>query len=351
MATMRASLPVCVAIAFAVAVAACGSPGSGGGTAAHAPVALAAPPLTADDTPVATITVNRPRLIEAMRRIRPLTSETCDVQAAATPEDVTITVWASCVAAQARTIPTGSDDERRTAAKDQCVTLELLAQAAHACGLAAAPEVAEAARAAAVNRLVETDFEQRYRTPADMAQQVDAMMKTNEWRLHVLELRASAFARFVVPKDAPPGLDGKARALAERLAGELRGQTGLFSVHLAEAAGRIAEGSGVTLNTSEFRAAHHDDLVEAYAAALYGIPEVGRTSEAFRSPWGWDVVLWTGGVEAHERSRDEVVAELFPELRRRQFARWAVQIGKQLGVHISIDEAVVARLDTVGAAP
>ena len=308
-----------LACALVGAVAACGSSGSGAGPApapARAPLVIATPRLTADDAQVAAVN-GRP-------------------------------VWASCVAAQARTAA-GSDEARRAAGLDQCVAFELLAQTAEARGLAAAPEVAEAARSAAVNRLVETDFEQRYRTPADMAPQVDAMMKTNEWRLHVLELRASSFARFVVPNDAPPDVERKARALAEQLAGELRGQTGLFGVHLAEAANRIAEGSGVTLAAADFRAAHHDDLVEAYAAALYSIPEVGRTSEAFRSPWGWDVVLWNGGVEAHERSRDEVVAELFPELRRRQFARWAVQIGKQLGVHISIDEAAVAQLDTEAA--
>lgn len=315
MATMR-GIAICVAVAGG-ALAACGSSGSGAGPApARAPVVIATPRLTADDTPVATVN-GRP-------------------------------VWASCVAAQGRAAA-GNDVARRAAGLDQCIAFELLAQAAEHRGLAAAPEVVEAARGAAVNRLVEADFEQRYRTPADLAPQVDAMMKTNEWRLHVLELRASSFARFVVAKDAAPDADARARALAERLAGELRGQTGLFGVHLADAARRIAEGSGVTLNTSDFRPAHHDNLVEAYAAALYGIPEVGRTSEAFRSPWGWDVVLWTGGVEAHERSRDEVVAELFPELRRRQFAHWAVQIGKQLGVKIAIDEAVVARLDTEAA--
>lgn len=318
MATLRASMPVCIAVAVAAAVG-CGSSGPGAGPApARPPAVIATPRLGADDVQVASVN-GRP-------------------------------VWASCVAAQARTLPAAAGDPaRRTAALDQCIAFELLAQAAEARGLAAAPEVAEAARGAAVNRLVETDFEQRYRTPADLAPQVDAVMKTNEWRLHVLELRASAFARFAVPKDAPAGVDARARALAERLAGELRGQTGLFDVHLFDAAKRIAEGSGITLNTADFRPAHHDDLVEAYAAALYGIPEVGRTSEAFRSPWGWDVVLWTGGVEAHERSRDEVVAELFPEIRRREFAHWALQIGKQLGVHVSIDEAVVARLDSEAA--
>jgi len=304
-------------IVAAVALAGCGSSSTGAGPApARTPVVIATPRLTADDAPVASVNGR--------------------------------TVWASCVAAQARTAA-GSDEARRAAGLDQCIAFELLAQAAEARGLAAAPEVVEAARAAAVNRVVEIEFEQRTRTPADLAPQVDAMMKANEWRLHVLELRGSTFARFVVPKGAPADVEARAHVLAERLAAELAGQTGLFGVHLAEAAKRIAQGSGIELDTADFRPAHHDDLVESYAAALYAIPEVGRASPAFRTPWGWDVVLWTGGVEARERSRDEVVAELFPELRRRQFQRWVTQLGKQLGLHIEIDDATVARLDTEGA--
>lgn len=347
-ARLAAAAAVASLIVAGAALAACGSSsgGSGAGPAAtRAPEVIATPPMTADDAPVARVTVNRQRMIDALRRAHLLSSQTCG----ATGQDVTITVWASCIAAQARTLATGSDDDRRAAAKDQCIAFELLAQLAEACGLAAAPEVVEAARAAGVNRVVEIEFEQHTRTPADLAPQVDAMMKANAWRMHVLELRASTFARFVVPKDAPAELDARARALAERLAAELAGQTGLFGVHLADAAKRIAQGSGIELSTSDFRPAHHDDLVESYAAALYAIPEVGRASPAFRTPWGWDVVLWTGGVEARERSRDEVVSELFPELRRRQFQRWVTQLGKQLGIHIEIDEATVARLDTEGA--
>src|SRR5262249_33675643 len=145
------------------------------------------------------VTVDRRRLIDALRRAGLPSSEACEINAAATPQEVTITVWASCVTAQARTITAGSDEERRAAAKDQCIAFELLAQAAEVCGLPAASEVVEATRAAAVNRVVEIEFEQRTRTPADLAPQVDAMMKANEWRLHVLELRSSTFARFVVP--------------------------------------------------------------------------------------------------------------------------------------------------------
>jgi len=338
-----------LALILGLAVAACGSSGSGPSPAATAPAAIATPRQTANDAPVAQVTVNRLQLIDALRRAQLLSSKTCGVKVAATEQSVTITLWASCVAAQARTIAAGSDGERRAAALDQCIAFELLAQVAEACGLAAAPEVAEAERAAEVNRLVETGFEQRYRTPADVAPLVERAMKGNAWRMHIIQLRGSTFARFVVPEHAPAAVDAQAHALADRLAAELAGQTGLYGVHLIEAARRLAEGSEIKLDTADYKPAHQDNLVKPYADALYAIPEVGRTSPAFRTPWGWDVVMWTGGIEPRDRTRDELVAEMFPELRRQQFQTWVNQITRQLGVHIEVDAAEIKQLDTGGA--
>jgi hypothetical protein len=271
-------------------------------------------------------------------------------------------VWSSCVATQAagtgrareRTGPGAlpSTDQVRRDALDQCIAFELLAQAAEARGLAAAREVRDAVRTAAVNRLVATDFEQRYRSPSDLKQAIDIVMKRNEWRMHILELRASTFARFIVPTGVPAKaaaeIDAHAHALADRLASELSGQTGLFGVHLSEAAQRLAAGTDIKLETADVRPTHQDDLVEPYAKALYAIPDVGRIAPPVRTQWGWDVVLWTGGVEARERSRDELVAEMFPEVRRQQFHLWVTQLGKQLGVHVEVDPATVARLDEHG---
>jgi hypothetical protein len=276
----------------------------------------------------------------------------------ASPDDLEVArvngraVWGSCVAAQAVAIARGSPgeapDQLRAAGLDQCIAFELLAQTAEARGLAADPQVVPAIRAAAVDRLVATEFEQRYRTPADLEQAVDLVMQRNEWRMHILQLRASSYARFVVPKGAPPEVDAAAHALATQLAARLAGQTGLFGVNLKDAATQIAAGSSVVLETSEVRPMHQDDLVEPYSKALYGIPAVGQSAPPARTQWGWDVVVWTGGVEAVERTRDEVVAEVFPELRRRQFLVWVTQLGKQLGLHIEVDQAAVAKLDSAG---
>ena len=304
-----------------LAIAACGGPSGPSSAPVPAATAPATPPATAGDLEVAVVNGHA--------------------------------IWGSCVAAQAQVIaaqaPAAGPDQLRRAALDQCVAFELLAQAAEARGLAAAPEVAPAARAAAVDRLVATEFEQRYRTPDDLKPAVDQVMQRNAWRMHILELRASTYARFDVPKGAPPDVDAKAHALADRLAAELAGQTGLFGVDLADAAKRIAAGSDVKLDVSDVRPTHQDDLVVPYSKALYGLPAIGRSSAATRTDWGWDVIVWTGGVEAKEHTREEIVGEMFPELRRRQFQLWVTQIVKQLGVHIEIDQAQVARLDTADA--
>lgn len=317
---MSATLTPRFALGLALAAggaAACS--GSGPAVGPVAPAVIATPALTAGDAPIARVNGR--------------------------------TVWASCVVEQARTataVAAGGEAERRAAALDQCVAFELLAQAAEARGVAGAPEVGQAVRAAEVNRLVETEFETRYRTPAALAPQIDALIRANASRMHIPQIRASSYARFVVPPHAPAEIEARAHALADRLAAELAGQTGLYGVHLGDAARKLDGGAGIKLETADVPPSYRERLVDDYGAALYAIPEVGRTSPALRTPWGWEVVLWTGGIEPRDRTRDEVVAEIFPELRRRQFAVWADQIARRLGVHVELDPAALELLDTGG---
>jgi parvulin-like peptidyl-prolyl isomerase len=249
-------------------------------------------------------------------------------------------VWGSCVAAQAaRGAPT------QRAALDECIDFELLARAAEARGLAGAPEVREATRAALVSRLVETAFEDRYRAPADLAELVDRVVDQHRDQMDKPELRASAFARVEVPKGAPPEADAAARALAERIAGALAGEAGLFPVHLREAADRLAAGAGRRVIHGDFRAATREGLVPPYAEALYAIPEVGRIAAPARTERGWEVILLTRRMAPRVYTREEIAAEVFPEVRRRYFQLWVNQLARSLGVRVELDEEQIARLD------
>lgn len=268
-------------------------------------------------------------------------------QPAAGPDDVAVAtvngrpVWGSCVAAQAQRAKIS-----RKAALDECVAFELLAQAAEARGLARDPEVALAARTAMASRLVEVGFERRVRTPDDLRPAVDREVERYSDQLDRPELRASAFARVEVPAGAPPAQDAAARALAEKIAGALERETGLFPVHLRETADRLAAGSGLHLAHGEFRAATREGLVPPYADALYAIPEEGRVGTATRTPWGWDIILMTRRLPPEVRTREEIAEKVFPDLRRRYFHRWVDEIRR-----IEIDWDRFARLVAPEAPP
>jgi hypothetical protein len=299
-----------------IALTACGGASAPAPSPEAAPVVIATPPLASDDVAVAQVNGRA--------------------------------VWASCVATQAARIHT---DDARKAALDQCIAFELLAQAAEARGLAAAPEVIDATRTARVNRLVETQFEHRFRTVADLGPAVQPIIEKNAWRMHLIQLRASTFARFVVPDHAPAEVDAKAHALADQLAAQFTGHAGWYGVHLTDAAKQLDAGTGIKLDYADVKPMHQDNLVPEYAKALYAIPEVGQTSAATRTQWGWDVILWTGGIEPKDITRQELEAQMFPDLLRHQFLLWSNDIGKQLGVHIELDDQNVAKLDRDAGGP
>jgi hypothetical protein len=44
-------------------------------------------------------------------------------------------------------------------------------------------------------------------------------------------------------------------------------------------------------------------------------------------------------------TREEIAAEVFPEVRRRYFQLWVNQLARSLGVRVELDEEQIARLD------
>lgn len=255
-------------------------------------------------------------------------------------------VWGSCVAAQERR---GADRRR---ALDECIAFELLAREAEARGLAADPEVGEALRAALVSRLVETDFEARYQRPADLGAPMEREIDRYADQLDRPEMRASAFARVEVPKDAPPQTEAAAQALAERIAASLAGESGLFPAHLREAAERESAGAGAGLRVAidQVPAKTREGLVPPFADALFAIPEVGRVSPPTRTPWGWDIVLLVRLLPPEHRAREEVAAKVFPSVRRRQFYRWMDAIRKVDIDWRAVDRALGAAGSAAGSA-
>jgi hypothetical protein len=263
-------------------------------------------------------------------------------------------VWGSCVAAQA-----ARQHLDRDAALRQCIDFELLAQAA------AAHDPSDhdgAMKTAVVNRFVELAFEDVYRKPADLGDTLDKVIERNLWRLHRPEYRSSTYVRVVVPFGAGSEVDQHAHTIATSIAAGVGGGGGLFPIHLEDAAHHVADAEHVTFAPSgndqpkdlrviweERPAAHIQQLNDVYGAALYKLTEVGQVSPPIRTKWGWDLILWTGGITAREMTRDELVDEMFPDIRRAVFEKWVKSLVQAQHVQIQIDDANVARLDDQGS--
>ncbi len=234
-------------------------------------------------------------------------------------------VWGSCVARQGNLA--------------DCIAFELLAQAAEAKGLARDPDVVAATRTAEVDRLIATEFEAKVASFADLHGVYDSVIEKNAFRMHRPDLRTSAYVRAPVDEKAPPEVDAKAHAAAEAVAAELRDQTGLFPISIDEVADKVGAAARVTLERAEVPIKPREALAKPYADVLWAIPEVGRIGGPVRTKWGWDVILYTGGLPPLETTREQLVDELFPELRRHYFIDWVETLRKSLGITVEIDAA------------
>jgi len=304
--------------AFAVLVCgglvACG----GGGTpsAPKASTTIVAPPASPDDVQVATVN-GRP-------------------------------VWGSCVARQA------SSGKAREVAVRECIDFELLSQLAEERALASDPEVREALHTALVDRVVALGYEQKFTEPADFGTAMVSAVAARDRQRSRPAMRSSTYLRVTIDPPTPAQMmdpsdprEAAARAIAERLAAKLAPETGLLSASLLDAAEPFrAEAAAARLkidhSDTPFYAAV--GLDKAYADALFAIAEVGRTSGPVRTPWGWDVILYTGAIAPFEQTRDELARELLPAVKREYFPVWVKQLAQAMGATITYDETNLARL-------
>ena len=234
-------------------------------------------------------------------------------------------VWGSCVAHQRKSVEDGLAD---------CIGFELMAQAAEARHLERTPAVEAAAKTAMVGALVAREFEAKVTSFADFHGLFDDYLAKREKYRHRPELRGSSYAR----ANVPPGDDAKAHAAMEHLAAGLRDQTGLMAPMLADAAERERAATGLEIVHYDYQISERLALDASYAAPLFAIPEVGRITGPVRTRWGWDVILWTGGLPAREQTAAEQAAELFPELRRQYFVPWVESIRRALNLEVVIDD-------------
>lgn len=244
-------------------------------------------------------------------------------------------VYGSCVATQAARGAT------KQGALDECIGFELLAQ--QAVPYATDDEVVHETKRALVSQFIAREYEDKYTSPKDFGAAWDKFVELNRLKVDHGEARASAYVRLVLPKNATPEQDAAAKALAEEVAAKLREERGLTGVHLKELGEQIV-GTRGTVEISNVPAyLDNGGLVKEYADALFAIPEVGRTSGAVRTSWGWDVILLTERIAAEKLSPDETRAKILPELKRSYFGTWAKQVAK--GVSIKLFDENIPKLE------
>lgn len=248
-------------------------------------------------------------------------------------------IYGSCVAAQAR-----AHHQDKQQALDDCIGLELLAGVAAQRGLDRDPDVALAYRRALVSREVELDFTDRYKSAADLPPAMrDAAFEKYKWRMHRPEYRYSVYVRGPAKPDAPAAVENAAHAFAIDVYARVKDRSDLFPVDLYAAADAVAHGYSFEELHEPFGTGIGGPGHPEYTRPLFAIPSVGMVSPPTRTPWGWDVILWTDTMPALESSQDEVLAWLFPQLRQAMFEDWVNGLIREQGLEIRVNEPAMTR--------
>lgn len=235
-------------------------------------------------------------------------------------------VWGSCVAAQAAATRV---DAR--AALGQCIDLELAAQEAERRGLTGDPAVVEAYDQALASALVEREITDKVKTVADLPPPlVEDTFEKNEWRASRPEYRGSFFARVetTAPEGSPEYVAAEQTARTAHMA--IGNRADLFPPDV-EAALRAAARPDQKVSTGTpdpGTLGEGSRLQKYYHEPLFRIPAIGQVSPPVPGPYGWDLILYTSRLDPFERTRAQVLDELFPAMRIRMFMMWAAQIGK-----------------------
>ena len=241
-------------------------------------------------------------------------------------------VYGSCVTAQ------GPHAKSRQDALDQCIAFELMAQEAAARGIANDREVADATRTALVNQLVALDYEDKLNAPSDFGNVWGPLYAKNKLRYDHPEYRGSAYVRIDVPEGAPAAQDEAAHALANEMAAALKSERGLMPPQLKEIGERVVGTRGKVSYAIVPPYTHYSSLDIVYADALFAIPEIGRTSPATKTPWGWDVILYSDVLPEDHQPESKIVSETIPEAKRVFFPQWTNQVAQRLGVKMQVFE-------------
>ena len=221
-----------------------------------------------------------------------------------------------------------------------CIDFDVLAATAIGRHLGGDADTQLELRTALVNGIVQREFEDRFATPAALpATYVNDAVEKNKVLLDSPEWREATYFRVNVPDSAPIGgsQDQDALRVARQIYDALPAKTGLFADDVRDIAARIGSGHDLDIKSPPYRTPHDARTNAIFGDALFALPEIGSISEPVRTPWGWDLIMFTDSRNAVKQTRDQLVAFLFPDLRRAYFSIWFGELVRSGGHQVQAD--------------
>jgi hypothetical protein len=257
-------------------------------------------------------------------------------------------VYDDCVARQAEALHL-----ELSAALEQCIDFELLAQEALRRGALDDPDIQRVRTREMVRELISEGYLPTMDQPSDIPSEDLTRLWDNQLRgfYNKPERRSAAYCRIPVDKKAPEGgeADLAARADAERLFRATRRLH--FTPKLLALTCQLASGGRpIVIRTTPTRpfasTGQHERgrYATSFAEAAFSVAEVGQVSAPTRTNWGWDLLLVTEIRPEQRRSFAEAEGEIREQLlrhpdaapyRARKFLAWSERF--RAGLTIQID--------------
>lgn len=233
-----------------------------------------------------------------------------------------IPIYADCVERQAV-----AHQLSAAAALDECISFELLAQAAFARGLASNRDVIESWRLETARAFIDKEFAERIASGADLPKAlVNAAYDKYLMRFQRPEYRVAVYVRAEIPKkNKDPLIESAAKTLAMEIYSAVADKRNMTADELYAFATEVA-GQRPIAKGPPFDFPLRGRAVPEFADAAFSIPEPGRVAPPVRTKWGWDVILLTDILEAVDIDRATAAEQMFEALRPREFLAWTSRL-------------------------
>lgn len=163
------------------------------------------------------------------------------------------------------------------------------------------------------------------------------------------EFRKFRYLRIRVSRGVADALENaKAKAAIEALYKNFSGRRDILGIELQKAVDAANPEWGIPKSSFEVSAGDfspRQSLQQAFATALFELPEPGMAAAPVRTQWGWDIVYLEAVMPATVHDRDKVVSSFFYPLRQSYYDQWVSNLASSLQIPIEIYEDALERIE------